>query len=317
MLVVVLSAVVPANAAGVASRTLLLDAALAGGAVVVVGERGTILRSTDDAHTWAEARSNTSATLTGVSFADAQNGWVVGHDALILASSDGGLTWAKQWQGDNLADSLLDVIALDPAHVIAVGAYDLFLTTADGGKTWTRKKLLADDYHLNRITRGPSGTLYIAGEHGTLLRSRNAGADWTAIPTAYDGSFYGILPLGPQELLAYGLRGRVYRSGDDGASWSPMTTNESTLLATATELKAGPIVLAGQGRTLLISNRAPQPFEHRNVGITTGIAELLALPGGDLLAIGEAGATVIPSAQLTPGAERQHEQRPADGGHRP
>ncbi len=280
--------------------------------MVVVGERGTILRSSDDARTWTEAPSPAAATLTGVTFADAQNGWAVGHDALILNSHDGGQTWTKQWQGDNLSDSFLDVLALDRTHVIAIGAYNLFAATADGGKTWARRKVLNDDYHLNRITRGPSGTLYIAGEHGTLLRSTNAGESWAAIPTAYDGSFYGVLPLGPRDLLAYGLRGRVYRSGDDGTSWAPVTTNETTLLATATKLKAGLIVVAGQGRTLLISSGAQQPFQHRDVGITTGIAELLELPGGNLLAIGEAGATVIPAARLSGGGEHEIAPLPAE-----
>src|SRR5690606_13888501 len=138
------------------------------------------------------------ATLTGVSFAThaaPQLGWAVGHDALILHSTDEGRTWVKQYQGDDLEESFLDVLALDAQRVIAVGAYGLFAITADGGRTWTRRKIDADDYHLNRITRGPSGTLYLAGEHGTLLRSADNGQTWTPIPAPYEGSFYGILPI--------------------------------------------------------------------------------------------------------------------------
>src|SRR5690348_14980118 len=119
------------SAADVRPRMLLLDAALSGQAVVTVGERGTILRSSDNARTWQRAPSGTRATLTGIAFAPAfaKSGWAVGHDALILATTDGGLTWAKQFQGDDLQDSFLDVIALDEKRAIAIGAYALYAQT--------------------------------------------------------------------------------------------------------------------------------------------------------------------------------------------
>lgn len=289
----------PARAVELAQRTLLLDAVSVGQAVVAVGERGTILHSTDHAVTWTALPARTTATLTGVAFGDAQHGWAVGHDATILVTGDGGMSWARQWQGENLTDSFLDVLALDPTHVIAVGAYGLYVESTDGGRTWNRQHILTDDYHLNRISRGPTGTLYLAGEHGTLLRSNNQGAAWTAIPAPYDGSFYGILPLGAHSLLAYGLRGRVFRSDDDGANWTAVATNETVLLATAAQLPSGTVVLAGQARALLLGD-GKAAFVRRAVNVLTGIAELLPLTDGALLAVGEAGATRIPSAQLAP-----------------
>lgn len=288
----------PARAADVASRTLLLDATLAGDAVVAVGERGTVLRASPlapagTAQAWTATDTRVAATLTAVSFADAQRGWAVGHDALILTTSDGGASWTRQWQGESLADSFLDVLAIDSEHVIAVGAYGLFVETVDAGKTWTRRKVLDEDYHLNRLSRGPTGTLYLAGEHGTLLRSADQGATWTAIPTPYEGSFYGILPLDAQTLLAHGLRGRVYRSTDDGRTWNAIPLADQVLLSSAIALHNGTVVLAGQARAVLVSTDRGATFTRRDVGVTTGISELLELPGGLILAVGEAGASRI------------------------
>ncbi len=272
----------------------LLDGAVAGPAIVAVGERGAILRSTDGAHTWEAAESPTTATLTGVSFAaDARHGWVVGHDALILATTDGGVTWRKQWQGDNLQDSFLDVLALDARRVIAVGAYGLFVTTVDGGRTWTRRKLSEDDFHFNRLTRGPTGTLYLAGERGTLLRSRDQGGHWDRIDAPYDGSFYGILPLGERTLLAHGLRGRIYRSTDDGATWTLVPNENRVLIATAARLDDRRIVLGGQSRSLFVSRDAGATVSPWTPGFTAAVAELIALPDGSILALGEAGAAVL------------------------
>ena len=224
-------------AAPVAPGLLLLDGVAVGPDLVVVGERGTILRSADRGRTWQSASCPVAATLTGVSFAGGSpHGWAVGHDAVILVTRDAGRSWQKQWQGGNLQDSFLDVLEVDAQHVIAVGAYGFFVATADGGRTWVHRKIIEEDYHLNRITRGPSGTLYIAGEHGTLLRSGDAGATWEHIDSPYDGSFYGILPLAARTIVAYGLRGRIFRSADDGATWTAVPNDQRVLIATGLRL---------------------------------------------------------------------------------
>jgi photosystem II stability/assembly factor-like uncharacterized protein len=280
-------------------RMLLLDGAVADEAVIVVGERGTILFSTDNAATWQRAVAPTRATLTGIGFAPVppprpvRRGWVVGHDALILASDDAGRTWVRQYQGESLQDSFLDVLALDEQHAIAVGAYGLFVSTVDGGRTWTRRKIREEDSHLNRLSRGPAGTLYLAGEAGTLLRSADRGATWTPMRTPYEGSFYGVMPLDRRTLLAHGLRGHIYRSIDDGASWQPVTAPAPVLLAAGLQLRSNHLLLAGQARTLLVSRDYGKSFAAATA-LPTGVAEMIELAGGRFLALGEAGATVSP-----------------------
>src|SRR5579859_3734540 len=84
------------RAADLPPGLLLLDAIAVGPDIVAVGERGTILRSTDAGQSWRSATLPASATLTAVNFApDAHHGWAVGHDALILTTGDGGHVWQK------------------------------------------------------------------------------------------------------------------------------------------------------------------------------------------------------------------------------
>lgn len=286
---------VTARSAPVVPNMLLLDGAIVESRLLAVGERGTILSSPDQGRTWHGVESPGQATLTAISFApDGRHGWIVGHDALILATADGGLTWRKQWQGPNLTDSFLDVLALDERHVIAVGAFGLCMETTDGGASWQPRLLLEEDYHLNRLTRGPTGTLYLAGEHGTLLRSRDQGASWDAIHSPYDGSFYGILPLSDRRLLAHGLRGRLYVTDNDGDDWTPVANEQRVLLLTAVQVAPGRIIAAGQARAFFAIDSRTMTLEPCFPAMQTAVAELLLLPDGSLLALGEAGVTLLP-----------------------
>jgi len=50
---------------------------------------------------------------------------------------------------------------LDAQTGFVAGAYGQFLATTDGGRTWTPRRVIEEDYFLNRITAGPTGTLYL------------------------------------------------------------------------------------------------------------------------------------------------------------
>ncbi|MFZ9683123.1 MAG: WD40/YVTN/BNR-like repeat-containing protein [Cephaloticoccus sp.] len=286
-----------ALSAAPAPRVLLLGAARSTAGIVAVGERGTLLLSTDEGANWTGLASPSTATLTAVSFAPGgEHGWAVGHDAVILHTADGGRTWQMQWQGDNLEDSWLDVCALADGRVVVVGAYGLALVSADAGQTWSNLVVQDYDSHLNRIVSRADGTLFIAGERGTLLRSPDQGRTWEPIPAPYDGSFYGLLPLQSGALLAYGLRGHVYRSTDDGENWEAVPTDSHALLAAAVETPAGTIWLAGQSRTLLQSTDDGVSFAAASGSLTTAIGCLFSPATGIVLALGEAGVQPLQPA---------------------
>jgi photosystem II stability/assembly factor-like uncharacterized protein len=272
---------------------LLLDAARAGeSAIVAVGERGLILRWTEQDPQWRPATVPDVWTLCGVSFVDAEVGFAGGHDGFILRTSDGGASWTVVHQSRDRETAFLDLLALDRQQVIAVGGFGTYLETKDGGATWEARRLLDEDVHLNRITRDAAGTLFLAGEAGTLLRSRDRGRTWTRLETDNEGSFYGVLPLDDGALLAYGLRGRVYRSEDDGGTWEEVPSGSEGLLLTGVQLPGGTIVLAGQARTCLASRDGGRTFSRVQTEVAA-IAELLVAGDHELLSFGEAGIARI------------------------
>src|SRR6267142_2457508 len=68
----------------------------------VVGEYGTIVRTTDGGNSWTIQASGTTQTLWAVSFTDLNNGTAVGEGGTIVGTTDGGAHWASQPSGTAL-----------------------------------------------------------------------------------------------------------------------------------------------------------------------------------------------------------------------
>src|SRR5262245_50694342 len=96
----------PAQSSPLASKRLLQSVARAGDRLVAVGPRGHILVSSDSGQSWTQSTVPVSSDLTAVYFANDKAGWAVGHDGVVLATTDGGDTWVKQLDG-RAANALL------------------------------------------------------------------------------------------------------------------------------------------------------------------------------------------------------------------
>ncbi|MFZ5495824.1 MAG: WD40/YVTN/BNR-like repeat-containing protein [Verrucomicrobiota bacterium] len=276
--------------APLAVRSLLLDVTRAGSRLAAVGDRGHVLLSDDEGRTWRQIVVPTRAMLTGVSFGDATHGWAVGHDGVILATTDAGETWTRQDSGQDLETVWLDVFFSDARIGLAVGAYGRSLLTLDGGSNWQPAAAPPDELHLNHIAPTATDTIYVAGEAGTLLTSANARSGWRQLAVGYDGSLYGTLPLGDGRLLAFGLRGRVFSSDDAGATWSPRETAVSVPIMAGLRMKSGTVVLAGQGGSFHLSRDDGATFGHwQPPEYNGGVSALVETSDGALVVAGEKG----------------------------
>jgi photosystem II stability/assembly factor-like uncharacterized protein len=221
------AALEPAANNGYPDSVMVLDATRAGSRIVAVGEHGNVLLSDDGGKTQHQARKVAAdLTLTAVSFADARNGWAVGHGGVILHTADGGETWALQRQDVAVDQPLLTVYFRDAQHGWAGGLWSLLLSTQDGGQTWQKVDLPAQaggkrsDLNLLKIFGAPAGQLYIAAERGTVLSSGDGGASWQYLSTGSKASLWSGTAVGAHTLLVGGLGGRMLRSIDDGGSWA-------------------------------------------------------------------------------------------------
>lgn len=288
-----------------AQHSLLLDVASLGKRLVTVGDRGHILFSDDNGASWAQAKVPTKQLLTAVFFVDDQHGWAVGHDAQILASSDGGATWVKQFEDLEREAPLLDVWFKDRNNGYAVGAYGALLETTDGGASWedvSERMDNEDAYHLNAIVEVKDSGLFVVGEQGAMFRSLDWGQTWETLDGPYEGSLFGA--LGTDEaatLLVYGLRGHLFRSADFGATWEQIrlnTANNGPLefgLSDGNRLADGSIVVVGHGGTVLKSTDNGLSFSVTNRVDRLSLAGIAAMDNGNLILVGQGGVHVASS----------------------
>ena len=315
------------------SRLLLTDAARIGNRVVAVGDRGYIVYSDSNGESWRRAKTPPGTPLlTAVFFLDAKIGWAVGHDSMILTSSDQGESWTKAFAAADEQKPLMDVTFVDANTGFAVGAYGAFYATTDGGKTWTSRKLLApskaatkaaapapapkkgkyesvggaqlaeadtgkggdEDKHINAIINLGDKKLFVAGEAGMLAKSDDGGNTWMKIASPYKGSFFGAIQAQNGAIVIYGLRGKIFRSTDAQlTSWKPVENKSVASLMGSTRLPDGAIVLAGLSGTALISRDNGESFSPIATGFTKALAApLLGAPSAVLL-IGEAGVREV------------------------
>ncbi|MBL8521588.1 MAG: hypothetical protein JNK75_13100 [Betaproteobacteria bacterium] len=323
------------------TRLLLSDAARFGNRIVAVGDRGYIVFSDSNGESWerAEAPANLPL-LTSVHFPDPKTGWAVGHDSVILKSTDEGKTWKQMYSAPTEQRPLMDIVFVDDKVGYAVGAYGQFLETADGGATWKARKLIEapkapaaarkgkaaasepaddgkseDDKHLNAIIKLADGKLLIVGESGTIAKSADNGKSWSRIASPYKGSFFGAVQAKDGSVIIHGMRGRIYRADPSLASFKQVDNPSVATLMGSTVLPDGAVALTGLAGTLLISRDNGATFTKQDTRTTAAFSSvILGAPNAAVL-VGEFGArdVLLAAAPTAPASAPAPAAPPKDG----
>ncbi|MFU2327076.1 WD40/YVTN/BNR-like repeat-containing protein [Pseudomonas sp. NFX98] len=320
----------PVKVSALAIKSPLSGMARAGERVIAVGQRGHILFSDDSGQHWKQATVPASADLTAVNFPTTTQGWAVGNDGVVLHSSDAGATWQKQLDGRQIgallvkhytalanaepsneqwpllvaegqrlveqgADKpLLDVWFANDKVGYVVGVFNLILRTDDGGQSWTPFQDRTDNpqsFHLNAIA-STGDAVYIAGEQGLLLKWDDHAQRFAAVPTPYQGSFFGVLGK-PGEVLVYGLRGNVLRSTDGGQNWTVLDTGLHVSITAGLIDARGNYRLFTQGGQMLVSQGTGAQLQLLRQPVPTPVAGATQSAAGTLVVAGSRGAQTL------------------------
>lgn len=259
----------PAAPTEKAHKALLLDVTRAGERLVAVGAYGHIIYSDDNGQSWQQGKVPVTVTLTSVDFVDDKHGWAVGHDGIVLASTDGGETWAKQFDGYQANEALVVAAeqrtqaleqqqseATDPQRQEdleyelenALMALDDARYDVEQGST----KPFLDVVFLSRNDG------FALGAYGMFFRTRDGGATW--VDAAADLPNPDRLHLGQLQVLGdswliVGEMGLVMSSNDFGQSWQRLELPYDGSLFGALELGNEWLVFGLRGHVFTSADR--------------------------------------------------------------
>lgn len=317
---------VPAVASSLAAHGPLYGVARAGTRLIAVGQRGHIVLSEDDGASWTQASVPVSTDLVAVSFPTATHGWAVGHGGVVLHSRDGGSTWVKQLDGRQSAelairhfealaagDTAAQVLLAREERLVAdggtqpllsvhfetdrtgyvVGTFNRIFRTDDGGTTWVPWMAHTDnpdELHFNAVV-GNGGRVYLAGEWGMVWMLDDSGR-FVARPTSYEGSLFGLVVDGPEAVIAYGMRGSVFRSADAGRSWERISLGTTVGITGGVSRPGGEVILVTQGGTIAHSRDTGRSFSLVKPAIPMSYYGAALVTPGSVALVGAGGARI-------------------------
>ncbi|PMU08648.1 MULTISPECIES: YCF48-related protein [unclassified Pseudomonas] len=321
----------PALRSELAVNSLMTGVTRAGDRLVAVGQRGHILYSDDTGQHWQQAEVPVSSDLVAVYFSTPERGWAVGHDGVVLHSSDRGQTWNRQLDGrqvgpimlayyqhqldshpddavlrtrvaeaqrmvDEGADKpFLDVWFENERVGYIVGAFNLIFRTDDGGLRWTPLLDLTENPGALNLyaLRSVGGELFIVGEQGLVMKLDRVSGRFEALPTPYNGSFFGVTGT-PGAALVFGLRGNVFRSTDGGESWNKVNLGLPLSITASSVTVDGRIVLVSQAGHVLVSADDGASFQLQPNTTPAPVAAAQVASDGSLVLAGTRGLRQLP-----------------------
>ncbi len=229
----------------------------------VLGDQGTILRTTDAGATWAANSIGLNLPFHSLGISSPDNMFAVGEHGACYRSLDTGKTWMRvelgttsglrgvkflnaqkgwifgeggamyetnnggaSWNGVS-PESLKTIIGIAPQ---SANAFSIFfedgyaIRTLNGGGTWS-PITTATTGKLNAVDVLGSQT-WIVGDGGLVAHSINS-TTWVSIPVPTAEKLRGVCIFNPTSAYVAGDNGKIYYTVDDGANWYAQYTADS------------------------------------------------------------------------------------------
>jgi spore coat protein CotH/photosystem II stability/assembly factor-like uncharacterized protein len=256
----------------------------------VLGDQGTILRTTDAGTTWVAESIGIGLPFRSLAIPSLDNMFVAGQYGSFYHSNDTGITWSRIDLGTT--NNLLGVVFPTPVKGCVYGEPRILKVTTDGGASWPLNigidiertiqhvAVLNDHYRsiiafldsgyyfktdlFSTYITGNTGTIgkinvaqtfastvWAAGDSGIVLYSPDEGNSWNRIDIPLSITLRGISVIDSTTLYVAGDGGRIFYTTDNGSNWYTQYTADSHDLNAVVFTDSAHGYAVGNGGTIL------------------------------------------------------------------
>lgn len=230
----------------------IYDISIKGHKTFAVGNNSLLLYSADTGNSWKKMTVAVPSNLRSVFFIDTLTGFVIGENARIQKTVDGGKNWSQKYV--KTAAYGYD-IAFHNNYGIAVGKDMLAVRSADGGDNWAVDTTLLLFKKLNSVAVTSFGKCWAVGDSGYILSKNITGKKWLVnrYPTKVDLNHVST-PNDSTIIIAGGMPdsavvGKFYNifliSTDSGNTWQQRDISEMKIINSAYFINADSGFLCG------------------------------------------------------------------------
>ena len=249
---------------------------------IITGANGTLLRSTNAGLTnWNSVPLGTTNNLNGILLKNSisnNTNIIFGNNGTIYTSTNSGTNWVSQ--NSNVTSQLnAGILVLSDSvqqyKYLIVGnngtiIYKLFVP---GTGAWI---LLSGVTTVNLKTVYSVGKIvWTGGSGGTILKSVNAGMNWTPLVTNTSSDINSIYFANSSEGFAVGNNGLILKTGNGGNSWTQISGGTSQSLNQIISTMSGSLWIMGNGGVVLRTTNSGINWQNDiyapNVNFNTGI----------------------------------------------
>jgi photosystem II stability/assembly factor-like uncharacterized protein len=220
-----------------------------GNTVVVMGNIGQTMRSTDAGATWTAGFAFSASAFYRLRFSSPTFGLAVSAgNGLTLRTTDGGETWTRIG-GGTIDENVVGMAASPSGNVVLAGSLgrDL-LRSADGGATWRRSGSFPVGAQFQKPSFATEQRAIAIRPEGWIVLSIDAGQTWSITDDRLGQVRLNDATMASATVgLVVGDNGLILRSTDGGSGWAAVATGTSLQLKAVRCLTATVCVAGGGG----------------------------------------------------------------------
>jgi photosystem II stability/assembly factor-like uncharacterized protein len=184
----------------------------------IVGNKGSLLKTTNGGDSFELIDVGTDEDLNGVYFLNDQLGFIAASRGTVFKTQDGGQTWLRL---DLPAGFDLTQVYFINENIGFAGGYGLgLLYTTDGGMTWERRYDQPNYFYLTKIEFTSTGKGLFSFSSGGLLITSDGGITFQEEISILNAGFQDMSFMDGQTGFAVVFGGNdLYKTIDGGYTW--------------------------------------------------------------------------------------------------